>query len=158
MDISTFIKKYQIKPPQFIAHLPDDYIQTQKKFYQRAYLELLEHCCSKLDDRAKDDDGTPLTEFKTIFSADGQHLSSMAELQAFLIERRNEYADPSNVISLEEEASPSTMPAGLNVQFSLPQISRRGSHPTMQNNAEANSGRSPSLATLERKVSKVKRA
>ena len=77
VDISVFIKKYKIKPPKFIAELPDDYIRTQKTFFERAYLELLEYCSDKLDDRAADDDVNEKVVFKTIYSADGQHLKTL---------------------------------------------------------------------------------
>lgn len=33
VDIAAFIRKYQIKPPKFIARLPEDYIKAQQTFY-----------------------------------------------------------------------------------------------------------------------------
>ena len=71
VDISKFIKKYRLKPPKYIAELPHEYLQQQREFFERAYLELLEFCSNKLDDRAPDDDVNPKTHFKTIFTAQG---------------------------------------------------------------------------------------
>jgi hypothetical protein len=54
VDIATYIRKYQIKPPKMISKLPQDYIDSQKVFYDRAYLEILELCSETLDNRTKE--------------------------------------------------------------------------------------------------------
>lgn len=69
VDISKFIRKYRLKPPKFIAQLPQDYLNKQQEFFERAYLELLEFCSTKLDERAADDDVNLKVQFKSIFTA-----------------------------------------------------------------------------------------
>jgi hypothetical protein len=44
VNISKFIKKYQLQAPKFIAKKPKSYINQQKVFNERAYLEILEEC------------------------------------------------------------------------------------------------------------------
>ena len=72
-DISKYIRKYQIKPPKNIATLPDSYIQSQKSFFERGYLEILELCNKKLDARTKDEKKYKAqTEYVSMFTADGK--------------------------------------------------------------------------------------
>lgn len=58
-----------------------------------------------------------------MYSADGLHLKTLQELQVFLIERRNEHADPSNYISLnpDEEVNKSLEKEA---NFKLPPIGK----------------------------------
>ena len=43
-DISKFIRKYLIEPPKFIAKMPIDYIESQRTFFERAYMEVIDFC------------------------------------------------------------------------------------------------------------------
>ena len=43
-DISKFIRKYLIEPPKFIAKMPMDYIESQRTFFERAYMEVIDFC------------------------------------------------------------------------------------------------------------------
>ena len=48
IDINSYKAKYYIEPPKYISRLPESYIKLQKKFYRRAYLEILEKCSNLL--------------------------------------------------------------------------------------------------------------
>jgi len=37
-----------MKPPKNLSRLPDDYVKLQKKFYKRAFKEILEICSQNL--------------------------------------------------------------------------------------------------------------
>ena len=61
--------------------LPPDYVESQVKFYERAYLEVLDLLSDKLDARkVEEKHDIPLKQFKTMFTADGRKLSSLATL------------------------------------------------------------------------------
>lgn len=59
-------------------------------FFERAYLEILEHCNENLNPPRKDDDIGEPDEFKTMFSADGKHLKTIADIQEFLLSRADQ--------------------------------------------------------------------
>ena len=40
--------KYYMKPPKNLSKLPEDYVKLQKKFYKRAFKEILEVCSQNL--------------------------------------------------------------------------------------------------------------
>ena len=71
LNLSKFIKKYQIDPPKFIARLPDEFIKSQSKFFERAYMEILEYCNTHLDTRKKSEKHLKSPEFITMFTSDG---------------------------------------------------------------------------------------
>ena len=90
VNLSSFIKKYQIQPPKFIARLPDEFIKSQSKFYERAYMEILEYCNTQLDTRKKSEKHSEPPEFITMYSVDGTHLNSIEQIQEFINQRKME--------------------------------------------------------------------
>ena len=88
INLSSFIKKYQIQPPKFIARLPDEFIKSQSKFFERAYLEILEYCNIHLDNRKKTEKHNPPPEFITMYTADGIHLKTIEQIQEFITQRK----------------------------------------------------------------------
>ena len=56
-------------------------------FFERAYLEILEHCNEHLNPPRKDDDIGEPDEFLTMFTGDGKHLKTITDIQEFLLSR-----------------------------------------------------------------------
>ena len=79
-NISKFIQKYMIEPPKFIAKLPEEYVRSQMTFFERAYMEILEHCMDQLIPKRTEDDLEEPPEFKQMFTTDGQILETIMDI------------------------------------------------------------------------------
>ena len=73
IDLTFFKAKYFIEPPKYISQLPEEYINIQKKFNKRAFMELLEICSVQLADRQK--------SFSILYTLDGEIIESMEDIR-----------------------------------------------------------------------------
>ena len=117
-DISKFIRKYLIEPPKFIAKMPMDYIESQRTFFERAYMEIIDFCQSSLNPRQKEEDLEIPKELKALFTSDGKPLLTIADLQEYLYLRKRPVSSPQRV----DEIMYQPEGAALNPQISLPPI------------------------------------
>ena len=83
-DISKFIRKYLIEPPKFIAKMPTDYIESQRTFFERAYMEVIDFCITSLTPPKKEEDLEVEPELKALFTSDGKPLLTIPDLQEYL--------------------------------------------------------------------------
>ena len=44
LNVSDYVNKYKVNPPMNLFKLPEKYLNTQRKFFKRAYKDVLEKC------------------------------------------------------------------------------------------------------------------
>ena len=72
LDINFFISKYYIKPPKFLHTMPVEYVNAQKKFNKRAFMELLEICSIELTGKKR--------MFDVMYLIDGELIETIDEI------------------------------------------------------------------------------